>query len=335
MKVLFIGGSGVISSACSALALERGIDLFLLNRGVSVRPVPAGAQTLGADIYDPDAVRSAIADHKFDAVVDWIAFKPEHIERDIKLFRGRTDQFIFISSASAYQKPLTYLPITESTPLGNRFWQYSRDKIACEESLMRAFREDDFPITIVRPSHTYDRTMLPLKGRYTVIDRMRKGKKVIVHGDGTSLWVLTHNTDFAKGFVGLLGNSAAIGEAFHITSDRVLTWNEIFTLSARAAGTIADILHVPSDVIAKYDVEWGAELFGDKANSVIFDNSKIKRLIPDFASTVPFSKGIQEIIEWYDADPARQAVDESLDRLMDKIIHDYASAFDPQQKAAT
>ena len=248
---------------------------------------------------------------------------PGHIETDLELFRGRAGQYVFISSASAYQTPPASLPVTESTPLANPFWQYSRDKIACEERLLNAYRNEQFPITIVRPSHTYDRRTLPLKGRYTAIDRMRKGKKIIVHGDGSSLWVLTHSSDFAKGFVGLLGNSHAIGDAFHITSDLVLTWNEIYRLVAQAAGTTADIVHIPSDVIARYDEEWGADLLGDKTHSMIFDNSKIKRIVPGFAATVPFSHGIAEGIAWHDADPSRQVVDTRLDGLMDKIIGDW------------
>lgn len=327
MKVLFIGGTGIISSACSELAVERGIELFLLNRGESKRKPPEAAKILNADIRDKDSVQKLLGQHHFDAVVDWIAFTAGHIETDIELFRNRTNQFVFISSASAYQTPPVNLPVTESTPLSNPFWQYSRDKIACEERLMKAYREEQFPITIVRPSHTYDRTMLPLKGRYTAIDRMRKGKKVIVHGDGTSLWVLTHHKDFAKGFVGLLGNSRAIGEAFQITSDDLLTWNQIYELAARAAGTSAQIVHIPSDVIAKYDAEWGAELFGDKAHSMIFDNTKIKRVVPDFAATIPFSCGVYEIIEWFDADPTRQIIDEPLNQLMGKIISDWEMAF--------
>lgn len=327
MKVLFIGGTGIISSACSQLAVERGFELYLLNRGESKRQAPEGAHILQGDVRDKDSVQKAIGAHNFDAVVNWIGFTPEHIETDIELFRNRTDQYIFISSASAYQTPPVNLPVTESTPLANPFWQYSRDKIACEERLMRAYRKERFPITIVRPSHTYDQTMLPLKGRYTAIDRMRKGKKVIVHGDGTSLWVLTHTRDFAKGFVGLLGNSRAIGEAFQITSDELLSWNQIVELAARAAGANAQIVHIPSDVIAKYDAEWGAELFGDKAHSMIFDNTKIKRIVPDFAATIPFSRGIEEIIAWHDADSSRQIADERLNQLMDKIIADWESVF--------
>ena len=316
-----------MSSACSQLAIERGDELFLLNRGESKRAAPESAKILNADIRDKNAAQIVLRDLKFDVVVDWIAFKPEHIETDIELFRNRTNQYVFISSASAYQTPPTNLPVTESTPLSNPFWQYSRDKIACEERLLKAYREENFPMTIVRPSHTYDQTMLPLKGRYTVIDRMRKGKKVIVHGDGTSLWTLTHHTDFAKGFVGLLGNNRAVGEPFQITSDEFLTWNQIYELAARAAGTTAQIVHIPSEIIAKYDTEWGAELFGDKSHSMIFDNTKIKRLVPDFAATIPFSRGIEEIMNWFDGEPSRQIVDEKLDQLMDKIIADWEKAF--------
>ena len=323
MKVLFIGGTGVISSACSRLAAERGIDLFLLNRGKSTRPVPESMKILTADIRDKESTRQALGTREFDVVVEWIAFTPEHIETDLDLFRGRTGHYVFISSASVYQTPPATLPITEQTLLSNPFWQYSRDKIACEDRLMRAYGEEQFPVTIVRPSHTYDRSNLPLKGRYTPIDRMRKGKKVIVHGDGTSLWVLTHNSDFARGFVPLLGDSRTIGEAFHITTDALLSWNQIYELAAQAAGMTAQIVHIPSDVIAKYDAEWGCDLLGDKAHSVIFDNTKIKQFVPDFDASIPFSQGIKEMMEWHDADPARRVVDKQLDQLMDKIIDDW------------
>ena len=320
MKVLFLGGTGVISSACSRLAVNRGIDLVLLNRGQTVRPIPEGAQILHGDVRDSASMERALGDACFDVVVNWISFTPDHVEADIELFRGRTGQYIFISSASAYQKPLSSLPITESTPLDNPFWAYSRAKIACEERLMQAYREEKFPITIVRPSHTYDRTKVPLFGHYTALDRMRKGNKVIVHGDGSSLWVLTHHEDFARGFVGLLGHQGAIGHAFHITSDDLLTWNQIYTLLGRAAGVEPQIVYVPSDLIAAFDPEEGAGFLGDKAHSVIFDNSKIKRLVPDFAATIPFSVGAKEIVAWFDADPARQVVDEQTNHLMDTII---------------
>jgi nucleoside-diphosphate-sugar epimerase len=320
MKALFIGGTGVISSACSKLALERGIELYLLNRGQSVRPVPAGARVLRGDVRDPPAVRAALGNLSFDAVVDWIAFTSEHVEADLDLFRGRTSQYVFISSASAYQTPPAALPVTESTVLDNPFWQYSRAKIACEERLVRAYREEKFPVTIVRPSHTYDCTTVPMDGGWTTVDRMRRGQRVIVHGDGTSLWTLTHHADFARGFVGLLGNAHAIGEAVHITSDEWLTWNQIFETIARAAGTEARIVHVPSDVIADYDPNWGAGLLGDKSHSMVFDNTKIKRLVPDFVCCVSFSRGAGEILAWYDADPARRKVDEDFNRLCDRIL---------------
>ena len=320
MKVLFIGGTGIISSACSRLALERGIDLYLLNRGQSARPIPPGAKVLLGDIHDPASARAALAGHRFDAVVNWIVFTPDQLDIDFDLFRGRTGQYVFISSACAYQTPPAALPVTEATLLDNPFWQYSRDKIACEERLVRAYREEKFPITIVRPSHTYDATMLPFEGGWTVVDRMLRGKPVIVHGDGTSLWALTHNTDFAKGFVPLLANPRALGNAFHITSDEWLTWNEIFLAVGRGAGVEPKLMHVPSDLIAAYDANWGAGLLGDKAHSMVFDNSRIKRLVPDFRAAIPFARGAQEIVAWYNADPARRVIDPAFDQLCDRIV---------------
>ena len=325
MKVLFIGGTGTISSACSRLAVARGIELVIFNRGRTDRPIPEGAHVLYGDIRDRASVESALGDATFDVVVNWVSYTPEHVETDIELFGGRTGQYIFISTASAYHKPILSLPITESTPLHNPYWAYSRAKIACEERLARAYREEGFPVTIVRPSHTYDKTRLPVRGRYTVVDRMRKGKKVIVHGDGSSLWVLTHHTDFAKGFVGLLGNHHAIGDTFHITSDEVLSWNQIFTILAHAAGVEPQLVHVPSELIAAFDPEWGAGLLGDKTHSVIFDNTKIKRLVPDFSATIPYSQGAREVLAWFDADPARQVVDDEANHLMDRIITAYES----------
>ena len=327
MKVLFIGGTGTISSACSELAAERGVELYVMNRGRSLRELPEGVRPLQGDIRDRASVGAALGDETFDAVVNWVAFTPDHIEADLEVFRGRTGQYVFISSASAYQTPPLSLPITESTPLSNPFWAYSRDKITCEERLIRAYRDEGFPVTIVRPSHTYDRTLLPMDGGYTVVDRMRRGKKVIVHGDGGSLWVLTHHRDFAKGFIGLLGNPHAIGETFHITSDELLTWNQIFETVARAAETTAQIVHVPSEVVAAYDAGWGAGLLGDKAHSMVFDNTKIKRVVPDYVATIPFARGAEEIMAWYDADPARQVVDPERDQLMDKIIAAQLSAW--------
>ena len=283
LKVLFIGGSGTISSACSQLAVERGVDLYLLNRGsAGARPVPDEATVLRGDIRDPDSASRALGDLTFDAVVDWVAFTPEHVQADMDLFGGRTGQYVFISSASAYQTPPERVPVTESTPLRNPFWQYSRDKIACEDLLISAFRESGFPATIVRPSHTYDQTSVPFDGGWTAMARMRQGKPVVVHGDGTSLWTLTHHLDFAQGFVPLLGHPRTIGEAFHITSDDVLTWNQIARSLASAAGVEARLVHVPSDAIAAADPEWGAGLLGDKAHSMIFDNSKLRSVVPGY-----------------------------------------------------
>lgn len=328
MKILFIGGTGIISSACSQLAVERGMELYLLNRGkTTFRPAPQGAHILYGDRRDPASVIPLLKNQTFDAVVDWIAYTPDQVEADIKLFHGCTGQYVFISSASAYQTPPSSLPATESTPLDNPYWEYSRNKIACEERLMLAYRQDKFPITIVRPSHTYDQTYIPIHGGYTTIDRMRKGKKVIVHGDGTSLWTLTHHQDFAKGFVGLLGNSHAIGDTFHITSDEWLSWNQIHEIMAEAAGAKPQLVHVPSELIAAYDKEWGDSLIGDKAASMVFDNSKIKRVVPDFKAAIPFSHGAREIMAWHDANPARQKVDEGFNQLVDRIISAYESAF--------
>ena len=327
MKVLFIGGTGIISSASSKLAIDKGIDLYLLNRGQSFRPVPAGAKVLNGDIRDPKSARAALGNHNFDAVVNWVNFTADQIESDLELFRGRTGQYVFISSASAYQTPVSTLPITESTLLDNPYWLYSRNKIACEERLVRAFREEKFPYTIVRPSHTYDCTLLPMEGGWTTVDRMLRGEKVIVHGDGTSLWTMTHHADFAKGFVGLLGNRHAIGDAIQITSDEWLTWNQIFEWIGEAAGVKPDMVHIPSDLIAAYDPEWGDGLFGDKMHSSVFDNSKIKKLVPDFSATIPFSMGVREVIAWYRADPMRQKIDAAFNQTCDRILTAYQSAW--------
>jgi nucleoside-diphosphate-sugar epimerase len=321
LRVLFIGGTGVISSASTRLAVERGLDVTVLNRGSSsTRALPDGAELVQADVRDPASVRAALGDREFDAVVDWVAFTPEHVATDVELFTGRTGQYVFISSASAYQTPPERLPVTESTPLRNPYWQYSRDKIACEDLLVRAYRDSGFPATVVRPSHTYDRTLIPLDGGWTAIERMRQGKEVVVHGDGTSLWTLTHHEDFARGFVPLLGHPRTLGEAFHITSDDVLTWNQIVRALATAAEVEPRVVHVPSDAIAAADPEWGAGLLGDKAHSMVFDTTKLRRVVPDFEATIPFEQGAREIVAWHDADPARRQVDERMDRVMDELV---------------
>jgi nucleoside-diphosphate-sugar epimerase len=324
LRVLFIGGSGIISAACSRLAAERGIKLSVLNRGAThLRPLPPEATVLHGDIRDHLAAREALGDLEFDAVVDWVAFTPEHVQADIELFRGRTGQYVFISSASAYQTPPARVPVTESTPLRNPFWQYSRDKIACEDLLVEAYRQTGFPATIVRPSHTYDRTSIPFDGKWTALARMRAGKEVVVHGDGTSLWTLTHSADFARGFVPLLGHPRTIGDAFHITSDDVLTWNQIAEALAAAAGVTARLVHVPSDAIAAADAAWGAGLLGDKSHSMVFDNSKLRSVVPDYRAEIPFEQGAREIVCWHDEDPARRQADARLDAVMDKLVAAY------------
>jgi nucleoside-diphosphate-sugar epimerase len=320
LRVLFIGGTGVISSACSRLAAGNGIQLFVLNRGLgTTRPLPPQVRMIRADIREPLSVREKINDLDFDAVVNWVAFTPDHIRTDIDLFVGRTGHYVFISSASAYQTPPARQPVTESTPLRNPFWRYSRDKIACEDLLVAAYREQGFPATIVRPSHTYDPTLVPFDGGWTVLGRMKAGKPVIVHGDGTSLWTMTHHEDFARAFVPLLAHPRTLGEAFHITSDDVLTWNQIAEALAAALGVTARIVHVPSDAIAAADPEWGAGLLGDKAHSMVFDNTKVRRLVPGWRAVIPFERGARQIADWYLADPARQVTDQALDGVMDKL----------------
>ena len=333
MKVLFIGGTGLISSACAQLAVERGIELYLLTRGQATKyDVPAGAHLIKGDISgDPAELTRILSDHSFDSVVNWIAYKPADVERDIRLFTGRTRQYVFISSASAYQKPSTHFRITEDTPLANPHWQYSRDKIACEERALHEYRANGFPITIVRPSLTYGPSQIPLavgswNFPYTVIDRMRRGKKVIVPGDGSSLWTCTWNGDFAKGFTGLLGREEALGHAIHITSDEVLTWNQLYTTVAHAAGVEPQLLHIASDMISAHLPDTTGGLTGDKSVSVVFDNSKIKRFVPDFVATVPWCEGVRRALAWMDADPARRSLDEKANAAWDKLIVAYSRA---------
>ncbi|MDP9936521.1 nucleoside-diphosphate-sugar epimerase [Paenarthrobacter nicotinovorans] len=320
-NILFIGGTGVISAAAAERVVALGHRLTILNRGQSAgRPVPDGAEVLHADIRDAEAVRGVLQGKEYDAVADFISFTPAHARAGLELFRGRTGQYVFISSASAYQKPPTTLPIRESTPLKNPFWKYSQDKIACEELLFEAYRELDFPLTVVRPSHTYDRTKIAMVGGWTDIHRMRAGKPVMVHGDGTSLWTLTHSRDFAKAFVGLLGRPQAIGESYTITSDEFLPWNQIYRLFARAAGVgEPELFHVSSDTIARHSPELGPNLLGDRSHSVVFDNSKIKALVPDYRATIPFADGAREIVEWHDRHPELQVVGEEYMKLSDRL----------------
>lgn len=320
-SILFVGGTGVISATAAQRAVALGHRLTILNRGRSTRPVPEGVETLHADVRDVSAVQEALAGREFDAVADFITYKPDQAKASLDLFAGRTGQYVFISSASAYQKPPTGLPIRESTPLKNPFWQYSRDKIACEELFYEAYREQDFPLTVVRPSHTYDRTKIAMVGGWTDIHRMRAGLPVMVHGDGTSLWTLTHSKDFAKAFVGLLGRPQAVGESYTITSDEYLPWNQIYQLFSRAAGVPEpELVHVASETIAAHSDELGPNLLGDRSHSVVFDNTKIKSLVPNYCATIPFADGAREIVNWYDANPGLQVVNQQFMDLSDQLI---------------
>ncbi len=339
MNALLIGGTGTISMAITRLLAEKGWEVHLLNRGNRKAEVPQGVHWIQADISDEQAVAQILQGRHFDCVCEFIGFLPEQVERDIRLFEGKTSQYLYISSASAYHKPATDYRITEGTALANPYWEYSRNKIACEEVLMKAYREHQFPVTIIRPSHTYDNRNVPLgvhgdKGSYQVIKRMLQGKPVIIHGDGTSLWTMTHNWDFAKGYVGLMGNPHAIGEAFQITNDETLTWNQIYAAIARVLGVELKAFHVSSEFLAatgKYDLL--GSLIGDKANSVVFDNSKLKRAVPDFVPTVRFEQGIRDTIENIMAHPELQTEDPEFDEWCDKVIEVVENAKKAFQKA--
>ena len=322
MKVLFIGGTGNISTSVSRVAIERGMQLTLLNRGQQKLTIQ-GVKNITADFYNLEQAQAALQNETFDVVVDWIAYTPEDIQRDLALFRGKTGQFVFISSASAYQKPPTDVIIRESTPLHNPFWEYSRNKIACENMLLHAYMEEAFPVTIVRPSHTYDRYMPIAVGawdKFTLIDRMRQGKPIIVHGDGTSLWAVTHARDFAIGFLGLLGHPRTTGQAFHITSNEILTWNDIYNAIGAAIGVQPKLCHISSDFIVKQAPEYLGPLWGDKSWSVIFDNSKIKSFVPEYQAVIPFHQGIKETIAQFENDPDRMIVDPADNAQIDWII---------------
>jgi nucleoside-diphosphate-sugar epimerase len=322
-RVLIIGGNGIISGSVTRLAVARGMDVTLLNRGTSTtRPPIPGVSSLVGDAQDAASLRAAVGDRSFDVVVNFRAFTPAQVQADVELFAGRTGQYVFISSASAYQKPVAHLPIVESTPLRNPFWEYSRNKIACEDLLTAAYRDVGFPMTIVRPSHTYDGSLIPIDGGWTVLDRMRRGVPIVLHGDGTSLWTLTNARDFAGAFVGLLGNPLALGSAVQITSDESLSWNAIAGMLGAAMGVEPAIVHIASDTLAKH-VDYGDGLLGDKAHSVVFDNSRVKSLVPGWQAIIPFAEGAQEIVDWHLADPSRQLVDAELDATYDRLVKQF------------
>lgn len=326
MKVLMIGGTGTISMAITRLLCQTGWEVYLLNRGSRREEMPGAVHWIQADMNEEAAVQQAIQGLQFDCVCQFIGFEPWQVERDIRLFSGKTKQYLYTSSASAYHKPGADYRITEGTTLANPYWQYSRNKIACEEVLMKAYREQQFPVTIIRPSHTYDNRSVPLgvhgdKGSFQVLKRMLEGKPVIIHGDGTSLWTMTHNTDFAKGYVGLMGNPHAIGEAFQITNDETLTWNQIYSTIARCLGVELKPYYVSSYFLAatgKYDML--GSLIGDKANSVVFDNRKLKNAVPDFRPTVRFEQGVAEAIANVMSHPELQREDPAFDAWCDQVI---------------
>lgn len=326
MKVLFIGGTGTISMAITKALAERGDELYLINRGNRSGELPSNVNIINADINDEEDVARKIGDMKFDSVCDFIGFVPEQLERDYRLFNGKTKQFMYISSASAYHKPVRHFVINEGTSLANPYWEYSRNKIACEEYLMKLYRENGFPVTIIRPSHTYDERSVPLgvhgrNGSYQVIKRMLEGKKIIIHGDGTSLWTMTHNSDFAQGFVGLIGNPHAIGEAFQITNDESLTWNQIYECIANVLGVELSACHVSSEFLAAVsDYDLTGSLIGDKACSVVFDNSKLKKAVPEFRPVVHFEDGIRRTIENILKSPELQNEDPEFDKWCDDVI---------------
>jgi nucleoside-diphosphate-sugar epimerase len=324
-KVLFLGGTGRISWWCVEAAVQRGFAVSVLNRGeTGIRRLSPEVTVLKADVRDRAAVADAVAGLSFDSVVNFVAYDAADVQADLDLFRGRTGQYVFISSASAYQTPPARLPVLESTPLQNPVWKYSQDKIAGEDLLVQAYRSEGYPVTIVRPSHTYDHASMPLIGQWTSVERMRQGKPVIVWGDGTSVWTLTHARDFAKGFAPLLCNPRAYGESFHITSDEAPSWNTIFRTVARAAGVEEiDIVHVPSEAIAAVDKAWGDALLGDMGHSLIFDNSKLRRLVPDFVCTTSFAEGVREIVAWFDANPSFKVGDAAKDETMDWLAATY------------
>ena len=325
MKALIIGGTGVISTSVTELALERGWDITLLNRGKS--SLPDGVKSIVADIHDEEAVKSALHGMKFDTVAQFIAYTAQDIERDIRIFDGITNQYIFIGSASSYQKPVLDYRITESTPLVNPFWQYSRNKTESEAVLMAAHMKNGFPFTVVRPSHTYCKKKVPValhgsKGYWQIMKRIIDGKPVIIPGDGTTLWTLTYASDFAKGFVGLMGNSHALANAYHITSDESMTWNMIHEIIAQTLGKPLNAYHVSSDFLSEcgkqYDFE--GQLLGDKANTVTFDNTKLKRTVPDFNCTVTMSEGIRTAVNYVLEHEELQIPDPDFDAWCDKVI---------------
>jgi len=310
------------------LAVQKGLELYILNRGNRSSLAPSEAKSITCDIRDEESAKNILKDYEFDVVVDWVCYNPEQIKSDIKLFKGKTGQYIFISSATVYKRPPDHYIVDESVPQSNPQWPYANDKIECEKVLTEEYRQSGFPITIVRPSYTYSKTTIPhifnsRKYHWTIIDRMRKGKKIIVPGDGTSLQIMTHAADLAKGFVGLLGKSQAIGQSFNITSDEVKTWDVLTNIMGSAAGAVPNIVHISSDFVCAFAEDRRGQILSDTSLSIVYDNSKIKSFVPDYKATIPFAEGIKQSIDWYDSHPELCNVDEDFNALSDKIISAY------------
>lgn len=337
MKALFIGGTGCISTAVSELAVKKGFDLYLLNRGNRSSLVPAGARTVTGDINDRAAMTEYLKDKHFDAVIDFVVYNPEQAERDIGLFTGKTDQYIFISSVVTYQRPVGYYFVDESTPQGNPYWEYAKNKLACEQRYIKEYQERGFPLTIIRPSHTYSESRIPFALNssarpWTLIDRMLRGKPVIVPGDGTSLWTLTHSSDIAKGIVGLMGNVQAIGQPFNITSDEVKTWDQYLQVMAQAVGVKPVIKHLSSEMICAVAPELGPGLLGDLCRSYVVNNGKIKRFVPDYVATMPFERGIRKSIAYFREHPDLQGIDDEWNTKIDRMVAAYDEFIEKAQK---
>ncbi len=331
-KILFIGGTGLISNACTRYAAKNGLDLTVLNRGESGRyPMPSGVQVLHGDVHDRKALTSLLHGQNFDVVVDWIGFEPADVEQNLQLFNGRVGQFVFISSASVYQKPPRHYLVGEDTPLENPYNNYSRNKIACENALWDAMINHGFPVTIVRPSSTYGQGQVPVllnswQAPYTIVDRIRKGKPIIIPGDGTSLWVPTWNEDFAAGFMPLLGDERAIGQAYHITSDEVLAWDQVYDQLADAAGVSLNGVHIAADFIVEILPDEKGSLHGDRSHSMVFDNRKIKQIVPGFACSVSWAEGMRRCVAWFDAENSRRQVDEGHNSRIEAVLARYTRA---------
>lgn len=323
MRILFIGGTGIISAYCTREALNQGHDVYHLNRGNNPKRVRGDVITLKADIRNRTQVKRAVDGLTFDCIVNWVAFEPDHVSQDLELLGHLTPHYIFISSASVYLKPPPHWNITEESPTGNPYWPYAQKKLACEELLLKAHRKTGFPGTIVRPSHTYAEGWIPspIGSRdFTIARRMLHGKEVISPGDGQSLWTLTHSDDFARGFTGLLGNPDTVGEIFHITSGETRTWDTFYGILGKALGVRPRIVHVPSEVVLEISLPLGQGLMGDKSWSMVFDNTKIKRFVPSYENRIPFSEGIRKSLEWFEEDPARKVVDTARDAEIDRVL---------------